>query len=372
MGKDNNIDGDNTVIFTVSPLATGIKFNPDNNDVTFQEGMGTYTYYDYVPTTVSSDHYGACELRQNLLSIADSSRFTATEKSLMQATTLNMWDTLNSDSYTVSDKLYVPGGGYGDLDIKIGTFDKIILPMRTFWNNSQDSAFWLRTADTDHALIAVCGDKVGSRYFESAENVCAVRAASNLNLSSVLFASSATAFYSQTDEAKGTVYDGTAMTLRLDGGNKDIGFAAYDAGEGKIIAKKGKCSGRVVLMVQGNDGGSNWFYCSPELDSAEYVCTSSYIKEALNLSEDIDLSKCHIWLETKEDDMAYAVNAISGKVIDRIDATINAPKGEEKFDTDIKCNTEGIADAAITWTDIQGNSCKFNGGLLSRLSIRHI
>ena len=93
-------------------------------------------------------------------------------------------------------------------------------------------------------------------------------AASNLNLSSVLFASSATAFYSQTDEAKGTVYDGTAMTLRLDGGNKDIGFAAYDAGEGKIIAKKGKCSGRVVLMVQGNDGGSNWFYCSPELDSA--------------------------------------------------------------------------------------------------------
>ena len=103
LGKDNNIDGDNTVIFTVSPLATGIKFNPDNNDVTFQEGMGTYTYYDYVPTTVSSDHYGACELRQNLLSIADSSRFTATEKSLMQATTLNMWDTLNSDSYTVSD-----------------------------------------------------------------------------------------------------------------------------------------------------------------------------------------------------------------------------------------------------------------------------
>lgn len=356
LGKDNNIDGDNTVIFTVSPLATGIKFNPDNNDVTFQEGMGIYTYYDYVPTTVSSDHYGACELRQNLLSIADSSRFTATEKSLMQATTLNMWDTLNSDSYTVSDKLYVPGGGYGDLDIKIGTFDKIILPMRTFWNNSQDSAFWLRTADTDHALIAVCGDKVGSRYFESAENVCAVRAASNLNLSSVLFASSATAFYSQTDEAKGTVYDGTAMTLRLDGGNKDIGFAAYDAGEGKIIAKKGKCSGRVVLMVQGNDGGSNWFYCSPELDSAEYVCTSSYIKEALNLSEDIDLSKCHIWLETQDDDMAYAVNALSGKVIDRIDATINAPKGEEKFDTDIKCNTEGIADAAITWTDIQGNA----------------
>ena len=253
LGKDNNIDGDNTVIFTVSPLATGIKFNPDNNDVTFQEGMGTYTYYDYVPTTVSSNHYGACELRQNLLSIADSSRFTATEKSLMQATTLNMWDTLNSASYTVSDKLYVPVGGYGDLDIKIGTFDKIILPMRTFWNNSQDSAFWLRREGTDRKLIAVCGDKVGSRDFESAENVCAVRAASNLNLSSVLFASSATAFYSQTDEAKGTVYDGTAMTLRLDGGNKDIGFAAYDAGEGKIIAKKGKCSGRVVLMVQGND-----------------------------------------------------------------------------------------------------------------------
>ena len=45
-------------------------------------------------------------------------------------------------------------------------------------------------------------------------------------------------------------------------------------------------------------------------------------------------------------------------------ATINAPKGEEKFDTDIKCNTEGIADAAIIWTDIQGNAVKFNGGLL--------
>lgn len=240
LGKDNNIDGDNTVIFTVSPLATGIKFNPDNNDVTFQEGMGTYTYYDYVPTTVSSDHYGACELRQNLLSIADSSRFTATEKSLMQATTLNMWDTLNSDSYTVSDKLYVPGGGYGDLDIKIGTFDKIILPMRTFWNNSQDSAFWLRTADTDHALIAVCGDKVGSRYFESAENVCAVRAASNLNLSSVLFASSATAFYSQTDEASVDVTSpsSTNVTYSTDGKTYSTNNPVFtDVGEYTVCYK---------------------------------------------------------------------------------------------------------------------------------------
>ena len=59
------------------------------------------------------------------------------------------------------------------------------------------------------------------------------------------------------------------MTLRLDGGNKDIGFAAYDAGEGKIIAKKGKCSRRVVHKVQVKDARTNWIKCSPEMQSVD-------------------------------------------------------------------------------------------------------
>ncbi len=66
----------------------------------------------------------------------------------------------------------------------------------------------------------------------------AVQPASNLNLSSVLFASAATAASSDAAEAR-TIADGTAMTLRLDGTGKNIGTATYNTTTGDIKAVKG-------------------------------------------------------------------------------------------------------------------------------------
>ena len=359
LGKDNGIAGDNTVLFVADQLATGINFNSNSDEIAYSDDIGKYDE-DGNPSKVYSNHYGASELRQKLQSIADSN-FTTTEKSLMQPTTVTVLDTKNNRYYTVSDKLYAASRNLYRDRINVGSSDNIVLSRRTYWSNNNGKTFWLRTAYenySDHVYVGHPNYIVNNQkvYCDSnnSDN-SALRPACNLNLSSVLFASAATASYSGSVET-GTINDGTAMKLRLDGSSKDIGTAIYNTYAGKITVKKGNNSGKVVLMVQGNEGKKNWYFCSSPLNDSEYVCTSSYIKEALNLSEDIDLSKCHIWLETKEDDMAYAVNALSGKVIDRIDATVNAPKGEEKFDTDIKCNTEGIADAAITWTDIQGNA----------------
>ena len=96
----------------------------------------------------------------------------------------------------------------------------------------------------------------------------AVQPASNLNLSSVLFASSVTA--ASSDTVSGTITDGTAMTLRLNGTGKDIGTVTYNTTTGDIKVAKGSTSQTVALVVQGNDGTNNWYY-SKKIDASETV-----------------------------------------------------------------------------------------------------
>ena len=84
-------------------------------------------------------------------------------------------------------------------------------------------------------------------------------AASNLNLTDVLFASSAEAATSDT-AVSGEIAQGKAMTLRLNGGGKDIGTVTCNADAGQINAKKGNTAGNVALVVQGNDGTKDWYY----------------------------------------------------------------------------------------------------------------
>ena len=62
-------------------------------------------------------------------------------------------------------------------------------------------------------------------------------AASNLNLTDVLFASSAEAATSDT-AVSGEIAQGKAMTLRLNGDSKDIGTVTCNADAGQINAKK--------------------------------------------------------------------------------------------------------------------------------------
>ena len=318
LGEDKGVSGDNTIIFATSPIATGQKFNSSYDNKSFASSFGVYASN---PSEVYANHYGASELRVALQGMATNTNyFTTAEQGLMNATTVKTKDTKNSNvTYTTTDKLYaLQGNNYGDKKLLAGTSDSTVLAVYSYWDGyswSNDSVFWLRSPYADDANIAslgFTGSGVGSR---NVDYDYAVRPASNLNLSSVLFASAAIAASSDTKSEK--ITDSAAMTLRLDGTGKDIGTVTYNTTTGDIKVVKGSTSQTVALVVQGKDGTNDWYY-SKQITGTETINVSAIEAES-NTPASINLSACKIWLEITEDNVSYAVNA--EKEIEKINTT---------------------------------------------------
>lgn len=358
LGKDDGVAGDNTVIFAAGSIIEYSKFDTNTSVKSYEERMGTYAGTN--PSEVYANHYGASELRENLqqmVSAGNTEYFSAAEKTLLQETTITTYDTRNQKNYTVSDVLYGAASSIFSTDIKIGSTDSKVLSKSAYWDGYGE--FWLRTPvdGRDYLIWALFAgnfqvDKQAINYKKG------VRPASNLNLSSVLFASAAPA---SGGETSGEIVDGTAMTLRLDGSDKNIGTVNYIVGEGKIIAVKGNTSGDVVLMIQGNNGTKDWYYRSAPLESSVCTFNASEIVSKWNLSSS-DFSECKIWLETTEDNVSYAVNAANKETVNTIGADIDTPRGGEALSKQISCDKEGVAEAKVTWdTEIAGyypDTCK--------------
>lgn len=354
LGEDKGVSGDNTIIFATSPIATGQKFNSSYDNKSFASSFGVYASN---PSEVYANHYGASELRVALQGMATNTNyFTTAEQGLMNATTVKTKDTKNSNvTYTTTDKLYALQGKFDDKKLLAGTSDSTVLAVYSYWYGyswSNDSVFWLRSPyadDANIALLGFTGDFVGNR---NVDHDYAVRPASNLNLSSVLFASAATA--ASSDQAKlGTIALDKAMTLRLDGTGKNIGTVTYNTTTGDIKVVKGSTSQTVALVVQGKDGTNDWYY-SKQITGTETI-NASDIKSALSLTSDIDLSACKIWLETTDStsNLTYAVNATDIISITSVAITdIDIPVSNTALDTEASCTTEGVKSTTpqITWT----------------------
>lgn len=340
LGKDTGVSGDNTIIFASSPIATGQVFNSDTSDKTYDS------------TTVNANHYGASDLRVALQKMAtNSSYFTTAEQGLMNHTTVTTEDKKNSNTYTTTDKLYALKGDYGNKHyLWAGNSDSTVLAMNSYWSSGDQ--FWLRSPFAkfvNGALFAspgcyVYGSDVCSGY--------AVQPASNLNLSSVLFASAAVAASSDTVESD-TIAPEAAMTLRLDGSSKNIGAVTYNTITGDIKVAKGSTSQTVALVVQGNDGTNDWYY-SKQITGTEVVNVTD-IASATYTPASINLSTCKIWLETKDstENLTYAVNATEILSITSVAITdIETPAVNTTLDTSASCATEGVGSTTpqITWT----------------------
>ena len=311
LGKDSGVTGgtDNTVIFAASPIATGQAFEDDHQNIKTDTSLWSdCTYNGTTPAEVYPNHYGASDLRAALKGMAaNTGYFTTAEQNLMNATTVTTKDTKSGTSYTTTDKLYAlaaDGSGVSYQTLKAGSNDDKVLLRTTYWSTGE--IFWSRSPydipeiSSPVALLAYPGDAI-FHYAVSAEGE--VRPASNLNLSSVLFASGAQA------ASSGIIAPGTAMTLRLDGSSKNIGTVRYNTATGDIKATDVSTTGDVALIVQGNDGTNDWYYSKRITGPA--TLNASTIKSVLTLTGNIDLSACKIWLETKDatDGMIYAVNA---------------------------------------------------------------
>ena len=356
LGRDTGVSGDNTIIFAASPIARKQAFeDDDSNKKTFASSFGVY---ETNPSDVYQNHYGASDLRVALKNMAtNTSYFTTAEQGLMNPTTVTTNDILNSTIYTTTDKLYAltaDGAGVPYTTIKVGSDNNTVLAESSYWRSGE--LFWLRSpSDLDSndniAWVAYPGKYV---YGSIVSTKFAVQPASNLNLSSVLFASAATAASSDKAEAR-TIADGTAMTLRLDGTGKDIGTATYNTTTGDIKAVKGATSQTVALVVQGNDGTNNWYY-SKKITGTDVVNVSDIVAES-NTPASIDLSACKIWLEATDstENLTYAVNATETtiKIIHSVAITdIETPVSNTALDTEASCATTGVSSTTpqITWT----------------------
>ena len=288
LGKDNGVQGDNTIIFAASPMTT-VNFNGLNEkDYMIEYG----TYADGAPARVCANHYGASNLRVTLQGMAiNKDYFSDAEQTLMQATTVTTTDKKAKKDYTTTDKLYALEGVNDAIILKAGSNNSVQLQRSVYWSEDE---FWLRspyessylgthdyTANyTSTKEQKVSGDQVDENY--------AIRSAANLDLSNVLFASAFSIESRKIEEA---------MTLRLDGKNKGIGTVTYNALTKEIKVNRGNTADTVHLIVQYKADGQETFYGQP-------------IEVSQDLHyEDVDLSKCKIWLETTSGGMIYAVEA---------------------------------------------------------------
>lgn len=375
LGKDNGVSGDNTIIFAASSIVDPkqnfwmnmlANWNVDKTDSKLWEDC----IYNS-GTTISKvypNHYGSSDLRDKLQAIAttDTQYFTETEKDMMNDTTVTTDDTLNNVSYATTDKLYALKGTDQNIQttpetkIYAGSRNQITLAMESYWNN-ENVCFWLRSpvvADVSYfnisknCLVLNAYGGQGVLYSPAGfEN--SVQPAGNLKLSNVLFASAAEA--SSDGVVKGTIASGTAMTLRLNGSNKNIGTAFYNAATGDIKATKGSTIGDAALVVQGKNGTNDWYY-SKKITGTETVNVSA-IKSALGLLADIDLSACKIWLETTDtsERMIYAVEAAQTSTADISSVAItgiDTPTAKTALDTKAACATPGVSSTtpSVTWS----------------------
>lgn len=393
-GKDSGITGadgtlldDNIVLFAAEPILGksktdgttigGQKFAPDEGPISYEEGWGCT--YDTPPSKVNQNHYGRSELRAKLQEIAKSC-FTQAEQSLMNATPVKTWDTFNNVTYTTTDKLYalsiedVNKCYIGEdlpndiTKIYAGSDNKIVISSEVYRVDPLNS-YWLRSPLGHKYNEGVGG--VGHAYFlnvavvamsgvvtyTSCSGTRVVRPAANLNLTNVLFASAAEAA-SQEPTAR-MIADETPMVLRLNENayGKTIGTVGYDESQGLIVAQNNAdVTGPVSLVVQGNDGGQDWYY-SVVVDGSAVV-TKEQLQKALGFST-VTLGECKIWLETTEDNVAYATElakpltqAVTKKTVSKVDLTGVIPVGGEKLADQAACTTEGIAaeSLAISYT----------------------
>ncbi|MBT9647217.1 MAG: chitobiase/beta-hexosaminidase C-terminal domain-containing protein [Roseburia inulinivorans] len=357
LGADSGVTRDNTIIFAASPIATVQKFDSSSTNKTDSNLWSECNYGGASVTEVFANHYGASELRAVLKGMTDGSNtscFTTAEQGLMNDTTVTTTDKKNRKNYTTTDKLYAlaaDGAGDSYKIIKAGSDNRTVLAIRNYCNSGE--GFWMRSPNDSFSYASLYAWPDHKVNLKEVYYYAAVQPASNLNLSSVLFASAAKVASSV--ETYGRITEGQPMILRLDGTGKDIGTVTYNTTTGNIKAVKGGISQSVALVVQGNDGTDDWFY-SKTIAASETINTST-IKSALALSSDIDLSACKIWLETTDstENLTYAVNATEAATsnITSVAITdIDTPAANTALDTSASCTTTGVSSTTpqITWT----------------------
>lgn len=330
-GTDSGVQGDNIVIFnylgTVSILEEGVihtslgayRENSDGSNITYDSSWGCT--YAAEPTEVAANHYGSSDIRNALNSIPVKSEwFNDKDDSLINQTPITSEDILNNCTYTTRDYCYMPtlknsklyGGGSNNLFVDTSYI-------------GEKTIFFTRTAGNSNSTIS--GINGMTDTLSIFDNLSLTRSITgyyyllNINLSSVKFASviptpcsviisdasiaecggkgvpNYVLDYIANDNNTGSLY------LRLDGSSSISSTAEYNSSMIKVVPKS--TDSGLVLLVQGNDGTSDWYYRKEISGTTAVTVTADTIKTVAGLSETPDLSNCIVWIE-KIDEYFYA------------------------------------------------------------------
>ena len=223
----------------------------DGINIGFLDKWGTY---DIKPYRVYINHYGASNLRQQAQMLVNT-YFTNEEQSLISETTVTSKDIKNNVDYTTTDKLYAASfnGKYNysrNTSITVGATDMLIID-KEYWKG----LFWLRSPDPDASVIAFYVYP-GKFVFQGAvlSYDPAVALAFNLNLSSVIFASAASASH---DSGFSEIEEDTPMQLRLPG-FKALESVSLSAGYNKLTYSA-PAGSRLIILASTFDGETDQY-----------------------------------------------------------------------------------------------------------------
>lgn len=269
------------------------------------------------------NHYGASDVRIYLTGSDEQNgdgdyaleKFTTAEQALMKETTVYTYDMENDEIYSTSDKLYLPyGHEYHDLSdstaerwvivganssddlysgIKVGIANDNYTEGSPYHNCTDDRDFWLRRPIKDpYSLLVGNPNRHANTIDNNLDVDVAVVPAFNLDLSSVLFASTAPV-------ASPNPSLGDAMNFRINAGDKIQSTAEYNSNQ--INVRKGTDSENLYLYVQGKDSNGDWIW-------SEQVTSNSSYNVADIHSGLTSTTNCKVWLETTNgsDNLAYA------------------------------------------------------------------
>ena len=304
------------------PLKASQLFSSSAQPKEFDSAYGNYANPHSNP--VYPSHYGASELRSVLKGLAtDESYFTQAEQAIMKETTVYTYDLANDTTYSTTDKLYLAAGCYNKSEITVGqnTIDndksgnekvdnglKIGLndkgPYGNPFKDSESCHFWSRSPsdyefNSNYALWVDPSNRVCEGLIDGTFNTTkeAVVPAFALDSGNVLFASAAEA------GKESAAIDGVlTMTFRCDGADR-IGSTVTFTNH-SVSVDYDDTDPELYLYVQGSEQGEYWFSCD-EWVSSQRIDGSVDIP-ASAIRSGANLTNCKVWLETVEDNIAYA------------------------------------------------------------------
>lgn len=280
----------------------------DHSKIDDQTGSSPSTIYTYLQGAVSNSDPD----------MVYDTEFTSAQQALMLDTTITSYaGQNNTNSYTTTDKLYLPTSNcnLGEVDepyfwIYVGSNDQFAV---SGWRGD----IWLRSlTDTSGEIgyATASGDNFGST--SPTDDTISTSAALKIDISNVAFASAASSSTINDDFVEISP-DEPVMELKLMNSstfsNSTIKLAnTGDPNNPQIVWENAPANSRLVVLAS---DGQNTYQRSKEVSGSgsEYV-QGSQDSYPLPTPQNGDYS-IKVWLETKNDGLTYVKNATEGQGI---------------------------------------------------------